>query len=355
MTSGLKEQQKILVVDDTPENIHVLVGILEDQYNVLIAASGEKALKIVSIVPDIDMILLDIMMPAMDGYEVCRILKSNEKTAGIPVIFVTALTAVEHEARGLELGAVDYITKPFNPALISARVRNHLELKRYRDRLEELVKEKTSELEITRDAMVESMGLLAENRHLETGQHIKRTMKYVRLLADKLKDDPNFKDFLNTEVIEQIEKVAPLHDIGKVGVPDNILMKPARLTNEEFKEMQKHAIIGYNALSYSDARLESNVFLRLAREMAFTHHEKWDGTGYPRGLQGYEIPISGRLMAVADTYDAITSTRVYKSARDHKVAVEEIRKGSGTAFDPDIVERFLQYEKEFCQIAQEFG
>jgi putative two-component system response regulator len=146
-----------------------------------------------------------------------------------------------------------------------------------------------------------------------------------------------------------------LHDIGKVGVPDSILLKPARLTNEEFKEMQKHAIIGYNALSYSDARLEANLFLRLAREIAFTHHEKWDGTGYPRGLQGYEIPISGRIMAVADAYDAITSPRVYKSAQDHKVAVEEIRRGSGTAFDPGIVEKFLQYEQEFCQIAQEFG
>jgi putative two-component system response regulator len=189
---------------------------------------------------------------------------------------------------------------------------------------------------------------------METGQHIKRTMKYVRLLADKLKDDPNFKDFLSTEVIEQIEKTAPLHDIGKVGVPDSILMKPGRLTNEEFKEMQKHAAIGYNALSYSDARLESNAFLRIAREMAFTHHEKWNGTGYPRGLQGYEIPISGRLMTVADAYDAITSSRIYKAAQSHDQAVEEIRRCSGTAFDPDIVEMFLQVEKDFYRIAQEF-
>lgn len=354
MTAGLNEQKKILVVDDIPENIHVLAGILEDQYNVLIAASGERALKIVSMVPDIDMILLDIMMPVMDGYEVCCKLKSDEKTAGIPVIFVTALTAAENEAKGLELGAVDYITKPFNPALIKARVRNHLELKGYRDRLEELVKEKTNELEITRDAMVESMGLLAENRHLETGQHIKRTMKYVRLLADKLKDVPNFKDLLSTEVIEQIEKTAPLHDIGKVGVPDSILMKPGILTNEEFKEMQRHTIIGYNALSYSDARLESNAFLGKAREMAFSHHEKWDGTGYPRGLQGYEIPLSGRIMTVADVYDAITSPRIYKAAQSHDQAVEEIRRGSGTAFDPDIVKIFLQLEKDFYRIAQEF-
>jgi Response regulator containing a CheY-like receiver domain and an HD-GYP domain len=347
------KQKKVLVVDDTPENIHVLVGILEDKYDVSVAASGEKALKIVSMVPDIDLILLDIMMPEMDGYEVCTRLKADMKTASIAVIFVTALAAEENEAKGLELGAVDYITKPFNPALVRARVKNHLELKNYRDRLEEMVREKTSELEITRDAMIESLGLLAENRHLETGSHIKRTMKYVRFLADKLKVHPRFKDFLSEEIIEYIEKSAPLHDIGKVGVPDNILMKPGKLTKEEFREMQRHAKIGHNALSYPDPRLESNAFLRLAREMAFTHHEKWDGTGYPRGLQGYEIPISGRLMAVADVYDAITTTRVYKSAQSHDEAVDEIRKCSGTAFDPEIVKIFLQYEKDFYRIVQE--
>jgi putative two-component system response regulator len=350
--TAFTKQQKILIVDDTPENIHVLVGILEDKYDVSVAANGEKALKIVSMVPDFDLILLDIMMPEMDGYEVCTRLKADMKTARIPVIFVTALAADENEAQGLELGAVDYITKPFKPALVRARVVNHLELKRYRDKLEEMVREKTNELETTRDAMIESMGLLAENRHLETGSHIKRTMKYVRLLADKLKVHPKFKDFLSEETIEQMEKTAPLHDIGKVGVPDNILMKPGKLTKEEFREMQKHARIGHNALSYSDPRLDSNTFLKLAREMAFTHHEKWDGTGYPRGLKGAEIPISGRLMAVADVYDAITTTRVYKSAQSHDEAVDEIRKCSGTAFDPEIVKIFLQYEKDFCRISQ---
>jgi putative two-component system response regulator len=347
-------QKKVLVVDDTPENIHVLVGILGDEFDMSVAASGEKALKIISLVPDVDIILLDIMMPEMDGYEVCTILKSNLKTAGIPVIFVTALAAEENEAKGLALGAVDYITKPFNPALVKARVKNHLELKSYRDRLEELIRDKTNELEITRDAMIESMGLLAENRHLETGSHIRRTMKYVRLLADKLKVHPKFKDTISEEFIEHIEKTAPLHDIGKVGVPDSILLKPGKLTKEESREMQKHAKIGYNALSYSDPRLESNTFLKLAREIAYTHHEKWDGTGYPQGLKGIEIPISGRLMAVADAYDAITSARVYKSVQSHDRAVDEIRKCSGTAFDPDIVKIFLQCEKDFCRVAQEF-
>jgi putative two-component system response regulator len=348
------KKKKVLIVDDTPENIYVLTGILKDEFDVSVASSGEKALKIISLVPDIDLVLLDIMMPEMDGYEVCRRLKSEPKTEGIPVIFVTALATEQNEAKGLELGAVDYVTKPFNPALVKARVKNHLELKCYRDRLEAMVREKTSELEITRDAMIESLALLAENRHLETGSHIKRTMKYVRILAEKLKDHPQYKNFLSKEFIEHVEKTAPLHDIGKVGVPDSILLKPGRLTKEEFREMQKHAKFGYNALSYSDPRLDSNKFLRLAREMAFTHHERWDGSGYPRGLKGDEIPLSGRLMAVADVYDAITTERVYKTAQSHEHAVDEIKKGSGTAFDPEIVTIFLECERDFYRIAQEF-
>ena len=347
-------QKKILVVDDTPENILVLTGILKNEFDVLVSSGGEKALKILSRVPDIDLILLDIMMPDMDGYEVCARLKADPNTADIPVIFVTALASEENEAKGLELGAVDYITKPFNPALVSARVKNHLELKDYRDRLEQMVREKTSELEITRDAMIESMGLLAENRHLETGSHIKRTMKYVRILADNLKDHPKFKNVLTDEIIEYIEKTAPLHDIGKVGVPDCILLKPGRLTKEEFREMQKHAKIGRNALSYADPRLESNIFLRLAKEMAYTHHEKWDGTGYPQGLKGEDIPLAGRLMAVADAYDAMTTSRVYKSAQSHEEAVAEIRKCGGTCFDPEVVKVFLMCEKDFYRIAGEF-
>jgi len=352
--TALTRQKKVLIVDDTPENIYVLMGILRDDFEVSVASSGEKALKILSMVPDIDLILLDIMMPDIDGYEVCARLKADSKTAGIPVIFVTALASEENEAKGLELGAVDYITKPFNPALVSARVKNHLELKDYRDKLEELVREKTSELEITRDAMIESMGLLAENRHLETGSHIKRTMKYVRLLADKLKDHPRYRDYLKEDIIEYIEKTAPLHDIGKVGVPDCILLKPGRLTKEEYREMQKHARIGRNALSYADPRLESNIFLKLAKEMAYTHHEKWDGTGYPQGLKGEEIPISGRLMAVADAYDAMTTTRVYKTAQSHEYAVNEIQKCSGAAFDPEIVKVFLQCAQDFLRIVREF-
>ncbi|MGE5423155.1 MAG: response regulator, partial [Ignavibacteriales bacterium] len=236
--TAFAETKKVLIVDDTPENVYVLMGILKELYEVLVASSGVKALKIMEKVPDVDLILLDIMMPEMDGYEVCSIVKANPDTVNIPVIFVTALTAEDNEAKGLELGAVDYITKPFNPALVRARVKNHLELKAYRDKLEEMVQEKTSELMLTRDVTIETLGYLAEFRHSETGHHIRRTMNYVRFLAEKLKDHPNYKDSLSEEVIEHLWKSSPLHDIGKVGVPDNILMKPGKFTPEEFKEMQ---------------------------------------------------------------------------------------------------------------------
>ncbi|NLO21265.1 MAG: two-component system response regulator [Syntrophomonadaceae bacterium] len=349
------EQKRVMIVDDTPENISILTGILKDHYDVSVAINGQRALNIAAMDPPLDLILLDIMMPEMDGYEVFAKLKANPKTTNIPVIFVTALSAFENEAKGLELGAVDYITKPYNPALVRARVKNHLELKIYRDKLEEMVQIKTKELMLTRDVAIETLGFLAEYRNLETGNHIKRTMYYVRLLAKRLQDHPSFKDCLTSEKIENLWKSAPLHDIGKVGVPDRILMKPGKLTQEELIEMRKHTIYGWNALTESASRLGPDSFLKTAQEMAYTHHEKWDGSGYPQGLKGSEIPVSGRLMAVADVYDALITKRVYKPAFPHEEAVEIIRNGSGTAFDPDIVEVFLQYEDEFHRIALEFS
>lgn len=354
MTS-FAEKYKVLIVDDAPENIYILMGILKDQYDVSVAINGEKALKIAALEPSMDLILLDIMMPEMDGYEVFAKLKSNRKTANIPVIFVTALTADDNEAKGLELGAVDYITKPFNPALVSARVKNHLELKNYRDKLEELVREKTNELMITRDVAIETLGSLAEYRDTETGYHIKRTMHYVRLLAEKLQNHPNFNNFLSDEMVEHFWKSAPLHDVGKVGVTDCILLKPGKLTPEEFTEMKRHAIHGRDVLTDSASKLGPNSFLKIAQEMAYTHHERWDGSGYPQGLKGTEIPISGRLMAVADVYDALITRRVYKPALSHHEAVDIIMNGSATAFDPEIAKVFLQFEDNFRRIALDFA
>lgn len=349
------ERKKVLVVDDTPENIYILMEILKDQYDLSIAINGETALKILTMDSTIDLILLDIIMPDMDGYEVFAKLKENKKTANIPVIFVTTLNAVESEAKGLDLGAVDYITKPFNPSLVRARVKNHLELKSYRDQLEEMVWEKTNELMITRDVTIETLGCLAEFRHFETGYHIKRTMNYVRLLTEKLKNHPRFINILSDERIEHLWKSAPLHDIGKVGVPDSILMKPGKLTSEEYAQMQRHTTYGRDALASAASKLGPNSFLKIAQEMAYTHHEKWDGSGYPQGLKGDDIPVSGRLMAVADVYDALITKRVYKPAFSQQETSEIIRSEIGKAFDPDIASAFLAHEDEFYRIAVDYS
>ncbi|SPF52542.1 Response regulator receiver modulated metal dependent phosphohydrolase [Candidatus Desulfosporosinus infrequens] len=353
-TDLFSQKQSVLIVDDTPESIHILMNMLKDQYIVLVAINGERALKIATMDPPPDLILLDIIMPNMDGYEVCARLKANSKTANIPVLFVTALTSDENEAKGLELGALDYITKPFNPTFVKARVKNHLELKKYRDQLETVVLEKTNELMITRDVTIEILGSLAEFRDPETGGHIKRTMHYVRLLAEKLKDHPNFKGLLTPTIIEHLWKSAPLHDIGKVAVPDGILLKPGKLTADEFAEMKNHTIYGRDALNISAAKLGPNSFLKIAQEMAYTHHEKWDGSGYPLGLKSLEIPVSGRLMAVADVYDALITRRIYKPPQSHSEAIDIIRKSRGTAFDPEIVDVFLEFEDNFRRIALEF-
>ncbi len=341
----------ILVVDDTPANIEVLVGTLGAEYKVKIATHGAKALQLAAGEKPPDLILLDIMMPGMDGYETCERLKADPRTRDIPVIFVTALSESQDEARGLALGGVDYITKPFNPDLVKARVNNHVELKRYRDSLEARVQERTRELMLTRDATIEAMGTLAEYRDPETGGHIRRTQNYVRLLAEHLREHPRFKDYLDEETIELLFKSAPLHDIGKVGVADEILLKPGRLSPEEFEKMKHHTIFGRDAIRAAEAPLGGNSFLTIAREIAEFHQEKWDGSGYPHGLTGDAIPISGRLMAVADVYDALISKRVYKPPFPHSKAVELIRAGRGTHFDPDIADAFLALEGKFREVA----
>ena len=282
-------------------------------------------------------------------------MSADKMTKDIPVIFITSLSQETNEARGLKLGAVDYITKPFRPDLLKARVSNHLELKRYRDRLEELVRDRTSELELTREVTIESMGILTEYKDSETGGHIKRTRNYIRVLAEALRDHPRFKGFLDDETIDLLYKSAPLHDIGKVGIPDTILQKPGKLSPLEFEQIKQHTVFGRNAIRYSSRTLGSNSFLRLAEEIAYTHHERWDGTGYPRGLKEDAIPISGRLMAIADVYDALISRRVYKQAFSHRKAVTIMVKKRGTHFDPDALSTFVDLAEVFRRISAEFG
>ncbi len=342
----------VLIVDDAEENVDILVELLGNDYDVSATIDGESALDFIhSHQPDL--ILLDIMMPGMSGYDVCEKLKQDTKTKEIPVIFLTALADEQNEEKGLLLGAVDYITKPFSSLLVKARVRNQLELKLHRDHLEQLVRARTRELELTQQVTIESLGTLAEYRDPETGGHIKRTQNYVKLLAEHLKNHPKYKAYLNDTTIELLYKSAPLHDIGKVGVTDNILLKPGKLTSEEFIEIKKHPEYGRNAIAVSEKRLGKKSFLQFARIVAETHHEKWDGTGYPHGLKAEEIPIPGRLMAIADVYDALISKRVYKPPFSHDKAVEIITRGKGIQFDPDMVDTFLELEDQFRQIALE--
>ena len=352
----------ILVVDDTPANIDVVKGVLSEGYFVQAAINGEMALKIVQKKKP-DLILLDIMMPGIDGYEVCKRLKSDATTYDIPVIFLTAKAEVEDETKGLDLGAVDYITKPISPPILKARVKTQLELKLARDYLEreneileEKVIERTRHMEELQDVTMVAMGSLAEARDPETGNHIRRTQRYVKRLAIQLKEHPRFSDFLTPQNITSLYKSAPLHDIGKVGIPDNILLKPGKLTDEEFDEMKKHTIYGRDAISAAVKSINSaDNFLVFANEIAYSHHEKWDGSGYPEGLAGDDIPISARLMAVADVYDALISRRVYKPPFPHEKAVAIIQEGKGSHFDPDMVDAFMEVADEFYVIAQEFA
>ena len=362
MALDFTQKQTILVVDDTPDNLTLMNGLLKDEYRVKLANNGERAISIASTLPLPDLILLDIMMPGIDGYEVCRRLKAEQLTQDVPIIFLTAKTEVEDEQKGFDVGCVDYITKPISPPIVLARVKTHLLLKSAKDFLkdqnaflEEEVASRVKEVQTVQDITIMAMGSLAETRDNETGNHIRRTQHYVRALAKKLQANGKFARYLDDATIELLYKSAPLHDIGKVGIPDRILLKPGKLTPEEFEIMKTHTTLGRDAIVAAEKSLDSpSSFLRHAREIAHYHQEKWDGSGYPDGLKGEQIPISARLMAVADVYDALISRRVYKPAFPHEKAVEIIREGRNKHFDPDMTDVFLEVAEDFRKIASVF-
>jgi putative two-component system response regulator len=352
----------VLVVDDTPDNLTLMGGLLRDHYHVKVANQGEKALKIAQAENPPDLILLDIMMPGIDGYEVCRQLKARAATRDIPVIFLTARSDPDDERQGLALGAVDYITKPISPPILLARVGTHLALKAtadfLRDKsayLEREVALRTLEVQAIQDVTIMAMTSLAETRDNETGNHIRRTQLYVKALAQHLRQHPRFAHALSDRMIDLLYKSAPLHDIGKIGIPDSILLKPGKLTVEEFEIMKTHTTLGRDAIEKAERRLGMRVaFLSVSKEIAYSHQEKWDGSGYPEGLRGDAIPMSARLMAVADVYDALISKRVYKPAFSHEQACASIVKGRGTHFDPDMVDAFVEIAEDFRNIAQKY-
>ena len=350
-------KKRILIVDDTASNIDVLIATLGDEYDLRIAIDGESALKVIDSDDLPDLILLDIMMPGISGYDVCSQLKKSERTTSIRIIFLTSLNEVTEQERGLKLGAEDYIIKPFEPAIVRARVRTQLELKEYRDHLEELVLIRTEALTHAQEATIASLAIMAEFRDPETGGHIQRTKAYIKALAENLQLKNS--GLVQDESISLLVQAAPLHDIGKVAIPDSILLKPARLTPEEFKVMERHTTFGSEAICRTKTFYGENELLSLAAEIAESHHEKWDGSGYPRGLKGEQIPLAARLMTIADVYDALISKRPYKEALSHTLAVKTILNGDGYTqpghFDPNILECFESCHLQFKKIAQDFA
>ncbi|WP_428826186.1 HD-GYP domain-containing protein [Azonexus sp. IMCC34842] len=343
---NLLPKQSILVVDDTPDNIDLLTDVLCDDYRIRVATSGEKALKIVYSDEPPDLILLDIMMPGLSGLEICRRLKANPDRRRIPIIFVTAMTSVEDEERGLALGAVDYITKPISPPIVRARVRTHLALYDQSRELERMVRQRTDELLTTRQQIIRRLGRAAEFKDNETGNHVLRMSHYARLIASA--------HGLGEEAANIIFNTAPMHDIGKIGIPDSILLKPGRLDAEEWKVMHQHPIMGAEIIGKHE-----NELLESARIIALSHHEKWDGSGYPRGLKGEDIPLEGRIVAIADVFDALLSQRPYKSAFSVERSLELMDAENGRHFDPQLLAAFRRALPEILRVkdiyADEYG
>ena len=362
ITSVSSHKLTILVVDDAPANLALISGLLRHLYRVVAANNGEKALAIAQGSHPPDLILLDILMSGLSGYDVCQKLKDNPVTHDIPIIFLTAMTGTEDERKGLEMGAVDFITKPVNPPIVLARVATQLQLKAaadflkdQNDYLEAEVVRRGCELAAIQDVTILAMASLAETRDNDTGGHIRRTQNYVKLLAKQLQNHPNFSKFLTDRAIDLLFKSAPLHDIGKVGIPDRILLKPGRFEPDEFEIMKTHCKIGRDAIQHAEDQLGTSVdFLKYAKEIAYSHQEKWDGSGYPEGLSGRDIPISARLMALADVYDALISHRIYKESFSHEKAVEIITQGRGSHFDPDVTDAFIFLKDEFYSVAQSY-
>jgi putative two-component system response regulator len=364
----------ILLVDDEPANLVLLTQFLQPHYLLRAANSGEHALRVVGIEPRPDLILLDVMMPGLDGYGVLSRLKADPATCDIPVIFVTALNDEINEEHGLAAGAVDFIGKPIKPAIVLARVRAHLELKQSRDKLQDQnlwleaeVTRRVSDNLLIQEVSLSALAGLAETRDTDTGEHIFRTQAYVEVLARHLQKQPGYEQELVEHRLVRIVKAAPLHDIGKIGIPDAVLLKPGKLSPEEFEIIKRHSRIGGESIRHAIDKacahrpgqvavnhVQALAFLEMAAVIATHHHERWDGAGYPEGLSGNDIPLPARLMAVADVFDALTTQRVYKEAMSIPAASEYIQQHSGSQFDPAVVEAFRRNLSAFTRIAEQF-
>jgi putative two-component system response regulator len=347
------KQANILIVDDTLSNLDILSEILKQKgYNIRPVTSGKQALE-TSLISPPDIILLDINMPVMNGYEVCERLKSDKRLNKIPVIFISALNETLDKVKAFAVGCVDYITKPFQYEEVLARVDSHVKIYKLQTKMEELVDEKIKEIFDSQMATIFALAKIAESRDEDTGMHLDRVQSYCRLLSFKLMDIPGFKTQIDLSFVENVFHSSPLHDIGKVAIPDAILLKPGKLTPEEFEIMKTHAAIGAHYLKTIYENYPNNSFIKMGIKIAMNHHEKWDGSGYPHGLTGEDIPISARIMALADVYDALRSKRPYKNPVGHRESVDIIVKGRGVHFDPTIIDTFIKIQNDFEKIADE--
>jgi putative two-component system response regulator len=347
---------KVLIVDDIDINRMILSEILSADYDVVEAENGMDAINYLFSEAQVpDAVLLDIMMPGIDGFEVLQMMKANPKTENIPVLFITAADANINETKGLQEGAVDYISKPFNPDVVKARLYNHIQLQRYRLELEAMVERKTSELMQTHERILETLATIIEYRSLESGTHVRRSSELTKILVMSMLDKPRFKGRLVDLNYSSIIKAVALHDIGKVGIPDNILLKPGKLTPEEFEEIKKHSVIGSNIIDSITFESGDNMYLQHCHDICRHHHERWDGKGYPDGLKGSDIPLSARILTIVDVYDALVNRRCYKPPLGHEDAMNILREGSGTQFDPEIIDCLDDVALEFRELEAGLG
>jgi len=347
----------VLIVDDIDINRLILREILSGEYNILEAANGYEALEIMfngPVTPTV--VLLDIMMPGMDGFEVLASMKTNVKTERIPVLFITAADANTNESRGLQEGASDYISKPFNPDVVKVRIRNTLQLKMYQDGLEMMLEQKTAELVATHERTLETLATIVEYRDLESGAHIRRTSELSRILVHAMLKTEKFYKQLIYKNYNSLIKAVALHDIGKIGIPDNVLLKPGALTKEEFEIIKQHCEIGHRIImTIAEGAADEAMYLAFCKEICLSHHERWDGKGYPNGLADEQIPLSARILSVVDVYDALVNRRCYKPPLSHEDAMQLLQNGAGTQFDPDIVAVLMTVSDDFRKLEDELG
>jgi len=345
----------VLVVDDIDVNVMILSEILKDDYNIITASNGKDALEKLSglkVLPKI--ILLDIFMPEMNGYEMLELMKKDKTLKRIPVIFITTS---DSESDALSAGAVDFISKPFLPEIVKLRVNNQIELKNYSDSLEEMVAEKTAEATATLDNTLQALANIIEYRNLESGSHVKRTQYFCKALIGALIETQSpYADLLRRMQPDIIVKAMALHDVGKIGIPDKILLKPGKLEADEFEIMKTHTTVGKNIVEemMNAVKDKDSIYLIHCRDIAYCHHERYDGKGYPRGLKGTDIPLAARIASVSDVYDALVCARVYKAAFSHDEALKIIIDGKGSQFDPVVVDAALNCQERFQEIAHNY-